>query len=431
MLGAGRPPARRQPERREDAALAEAGPQPAHPGRHEADGADRHRRRAELRPHRGDGAPLRQEHDRQPVPPHPRPEGLRARLRPVVPLRDAGGPVGVRGERRAPARLREDPGREREGERQGRGGGDTAGEGSGHLEPDPADGRGARSPTRRWTRRSTTGSRSSSRSTARRCTTWPTPRRRCIQVSPTSWYAVENGVWFTAAAPAGPWAVATSVPSVIYTIPPSSPVHYVTYVKVYQSTPTTVTTGYTPGYYGTVVSNGTVVYGTGYAYPPYVGSTVWYGPPITYGSGVGITYTPWTGWTYGFGMGWSWGAVTVGWGWGAYPWWGPVGYGYYYPYPYYRPPYWGGGRPGARGAAAPSGDREAGPRRPATSTAAGARRVPSRAARAATTPGRATRGATPPACPTTRAPATSPPASAPRSATCTAATTPTAAAAGR
>jgi len=163
-----------------------------------------------------------------------------------------------------------------------------------------------------------------------------------IQVSPTSWYAVDNGVWFTSATAAGPWAVATSVPSVIYTIPPTSPVHYVTYVRVYQATPTTVTAGYTPGYYGTVVSNGTVLYGTGYAYPPYVGTTVWYGPPITYGSGVGITYTPWTGWTYGFGMGWSWGSVTVGWGWGAYPWWGPVGYGYYYPYPYYRPPYWGG-----------------------------------------------------------------------------------------
>ena len=122
-LGAGRSPPRRQPERREDPALAEAGPQPAHPDRHEADGADRHRGRAELRPHRGDRAPLRQEHDRQRVPPHPRPEGLRARLRPVVPLRDAGGPLGVRGERRAPARLREDPGRERQGERQGRGGG--------------------------------------------------------------------------------------------------------------------------------------------------------------------------------------------------------------------------------------------------------------------------------------------------------------------
>jgi len=162
-----------------------------------------------------------------------------------------------------------------------------------------------------------------------------------IQVSPTSWYALQDAVWFTGPSVTGPWVVATSVPSVIYTIPPNAPLHYVTYVRVYQSTPTTVSVGYTPGYYGTCVSHGTVVYGTGYYYPPYVG-TVWYGPPMTYGAGVGMTYTPWTGWVYGFGFGWSWGSVTVGWGWGAYPWWGPVGWGYYYPYPYYRPPYWGG-----------------------------------------------------------------------------------------
>jgi hypothetical protein len=162
-----------------------------------------------------------------------------------------------------------------------------------------------------------------------------------IQVSPTSWYALQDAVWFTGASVSGPWAVATSVPSVIYTIPPSAPLYYVTYVRVYEATPTTVSVGYTSGYYGACVSHGTVVYGTGYYYPPYVG-TVWYGPPATYGAGVGMTYTPWTGWTYGFGFGWSWGSVTVGWGWGPYPWWGPVGWGYYYPYPYYRPPYWGG-----------------------------------------------------------------------------------------
>jgi hypothetical protein len=166
-----------------------------------------------------------------------------------------------------------------------------------------------------------------------------------IRVSETSWYAVQDAVWFTATGAGGPWAVATSVPSVIYTIPPSSPLHYVTYVKIYEARPETkpevVYVGYTPGYYGTYVSNATVVYGTGYVYPPYVGG-VWYGAPVTYGVGVGMTYTPWTGWTYGFGFGWSWGTVTVGWGWGAYPWWGPVGWGYYYPYPYYRPPYWGG-----------------------------------------------------------------------------------------
>jgi hypothetical protein len=162
-----------------------------------------------------------------------------------------------------------------------------------------------------------------------------------IQVSPTSYYALQDAVWFSGPAVTGPWTVATSVPSVIYTIPPSAPLHYVTYVKVYQATPTTVSVGYTPGYYGACMSHGTVVYGTGYSYPPYVG-TVWYGPPMTYGAAAGMTYTPWTGWTIGFGFGWSWGATTVGWGWGAYPWWGPVGWGYYYPYPYYRPPYWGG-----------------------------------------------------------------------------------------
>jgi hypothetical protein len=163
-----------------------------------------------------------------------------------------------------------------------------------------------------------------------------------IQVTTSAYYAVQDGVWFTATSLQGPWTVASSVPTVIYTIPPSSPVHYVTYVRVYDETPDTVYVGYTPGYYGSVVSSGTVVYGTGYYYPPYIGTSVWYGPPVTYGFGVGMTYTPWTGWAFGFGFGWAWGSMTVGWGWGCYPWWGPVGWGYYYPYPYYRPAYWGG-----------------------------------------------------------------------------------------
>ena len=248
-----------------------------------------------------------------------------------------------------------------------------------------------------------------------------------IQVSPTSWYAVQDAVWFTGPSAGGPWAVATSVPSVVYTIPPSSPLHYVTYVKIYETKGDTVYVGYTGGYYGSCVTSGTVVYGTGYYYPPYVGS-VWYGPPATYGVGVGMTYTPWTGWTYGFGFGWSWGAVTVGWGYGAYPWWGPVGWGYYYPYPYYRPPYWGGSV-GAVGRQAPSGGPAAGPRPRATCTAAGARRAPSRAPRAATTRGPATPGATRPACPTTHAPAICRPGSARPWATSTPATTRTAAAA--
>ena len=90
-----------------------------------------------------------------------------------------------------------------------------------------------------------------------------------ILVDPKTYYMVQNGVWFAGTAATGPWAVAATVPAVIYTIPASSPLHYVTYVRVYSSTPTTVFVGYTPGYYGTVMTtDGTVVYGTGYYIRP-------------------------------------------------------------------------------------------------------------------------------------------------------------------
>ena len=123
-----------------------------------------------------------------------------------------------------------------------------------------------------------------------------------ILVDPKSYYMVQNGVWFAATAATGPWAVAATVPAVIYTIPATSPLHYVTYVRVYSSTPTTVFVGYTPGYYGTVMTtDGTVVYGTGYVYPVYVG-TVWYPPPPTYGWGVGFA----TGVFFGFAISGGW-----------------------------------------------------------------------------------------------------------------------------
>lgn len=132
----------------------------------------------------------------------------------------------------------------------------------------------------------------------------PTP---VIKVEANRYYAVQNGVWFVAATPNGIWEVASSVPTVVYTIPPSSPVHNVTYVKVYGSTPDVVYVGYTPGYYGTVVSsNNVVVYGTGWYYRPYIG-TVWYGASYTYGYGAGFTWSTYSGWgvAYGIGYGWS------------------------------------------------------------------------------------------------------------------------------
>ena len=145
-----------------------------------------------------------------------------------------------------------------------------------------------------------------------------------IQTPSGAWFALQKAVWFTAPTLQGPWSVATSVPAEIYSIPPSSPIYYATYVKIYDSTSTTVTVGYLPGYMGTYVADGTVVYGTGYAYAPYIGTTVWYGTPVTYGYAAGIAWTPWTGWGYGFGMGWAYGAAwgAAAWGWGAAPYWG-------------------------------------------------------------------------------------------------------------
>ncbi|HJY28799.1 MAG TPA: hypothetical protein VJ306_12280 [Pyrinomonadaceae bacterium] len=116
-----------------------------------------------------------------------------------------------------------------------------------------------------------------------------------IKVDSHSYYAVQNGVWFVATSPVGPWAVALSVPVAIYTIPVSSPLHYVTYVKVYGSTQEVVYVGYTPGYHGAVVtSTNVVVYGTGWYYPPYVGA-YWYGAPYTYGYGVSYGVYGWSG----------------------------------------------------------------------------------------------------------------------------------------
>lgn len=97
------------------------------------------------------------------------------------------------------------------------------------------------------------------------------------------YYAVDRAVWYQSVQPDGSYQVAASVPPEIYQIPPSNPVYNVTYVRVYQATPEVVYVGYTPGYTGTYVVGGTVVYGTGYVYPPYVAPAYYYPAPVTYG----------------------------------------------------------------------------------------------------------------------------------------------------
>ena len=137
-----------------------------------------------------------------------------------------------------------------------------------------------------------------------------------IRVDAASWYALKDGVWFVGTSVTGPWAVADSVPEVIYTIPPSSPLHYVTYVYVFAATPQTVTVGYTPGYYGMVLApTGVVVYGTGYVYPPVYVGAVWYPPPATYGGfGAGFFWGSVTGFAFGAAAGAIWGGSWGHWG---------------------------------------------------------------------------------------------------------------------
>jgi hypothetical protein len=122
-----------------------------------------------------------------------------------------------------------------------------------------------------------------------------------IRVSEQSFYALDNGVWFVASSPFGPWSVASDVPPAIYSIPPDSPLYYVTYVRIYDATPEVVYVGYTPGYLGSYVSSdNVVVYGTGWRYRPWIGS-VWHGAPVTWGFGFSYAYTwwhpvPWYAW---------------------------------------------------------------------------------------------------------------------------------------
>ena len=115
-----------------------------------------------------------------------------------------------------------------------------------------------------------------------------------------NYYAVQHGVWFVADSPSGPWSVADTIPAEIYSIPPSCPLYHVRYVYVYDSTPDVVYVGYTPGYMGAFISDGVVVFGTGWWYPGWCGFIppfYCFGWPWTWGFGFRFSY---------WGGGWFW-----------------------------------------------------------------------------------------------------------------------------
>ncbi len=108
------------------------------------------------------------------------------------------------------------------------------------------------------------------------------------------YYLCLQGVWFMSPHADGPWTTASSIPQVIYTIPPSSPVYNVTYVTQTTTSSGTVQSSYTAGYVGAFVVGVTVgavvCSGTGYYYPPYMyyppyGYPVYRPYPIPYGYG--------------------------------------------------------------------------------------------------------------------------------------------------
>lgn len=167
-------------------------------------------------------------------------------------------------------------------------------------------------------------------------------------------YCCDSGAWFRAPALAGPWALCDRVPDAVYAIPPSCPIYPCTYVWVFGSTADSVSFGFSPGYLGTYLQDGTPVYGTGYRYertvdagataapaypqtygydPAYDSQTgtftppsdpndgyAYYGAPDVYPDYMGGM--PWTGW--GWCPGWctTWGyGWNHWWGWNHWGWW--------------------------------------------------------------------------------------------------------------
>jgi hypothetical protein len=99
------------------------------------------------------------------------------------------------------------------------------------------------------------------------------------------YYCCDEGIWYDSEYAIGPWLVSTWVPPAIYLIPPSCPYYYVTFCRIFSVSARAIYCGYYPGYRGCYVWGGSVVYGTGWRYHCWSGST-WIPRPLTWGCGV-------------------------------------------------------------------------------------------------------------------------------------------------
>ena len=124
-----------------------------------------------------------------------------------------------------------------------------------------------------------------------------------VIVSGGLYYLVEEGVWYVSSSRNGPWQVSDHRPEQVDTILPTSPVYNTKYVHVYDSTPSVVYVGYTPGYTGSYVYRNSIFYGTGWYYRPWVSPYYYYPRFSTWG--FNVSYNSWSGWD--FGLSWGWG----------------------------------------------------------------------------------------------------------------------------
>jgi hypothetical protein len=150
-----------------------------------------------------------------------------------------------------------------------------------------------------------------------------------------TFYACDQGVWFTASSSQGPWVISDVRPSQVDSLPPGCPLYNTKYVYVYDSNPEVVYVGYTPAYMGCYPYYGTVVYGTGWYYPPYVSAHYYYPHPVTYG--FSVHYNSYSGWSFGMSWGVGWYGMSAGW----------AGYGHGYHHGYNRG-FWAGYHAGNR-----------------------------------------------------------------------------------
>lgn len=146
------------------------------------------------------------------------------------------------------------------------------------------------------------------------------------------YYACDQGVWYVADHPEGPWSVSETRPLGVDDIQPDCPLYNVRYVYVFDATRDWVYMGYLPGYVGCYPYYGTVVYGTGHRYRPWRGRHHYYPRPTTWG--FHPRYNPWLS-RWGFGFSYCSGFFRVGMRWQSWPagqhhgppmWFGPGGY---------------------------------------------------------------------------------------------------------